>query len=157
MAEAAEAAAVEGEDQSRQVGQFGLVFAGQRRVAPARAALVALVTSVSVAVLLPFLVDVASAGGAALRGGVALGVVALVGLGIGSPLAAFLRSQGEQGGSREVSAWIWATNGLASVLAAVLALILASSLGLRATALSAAVAYGVAALAMRRYAERNLL
>jgi hypothetical protein len=54
--------------------------------------------------------------------------------------------------SEQAIPWAWAINGFASVVGAVLATLLAIHLGFAAVILLASMIYGMAALALRRFA-----
>ena len=81
----------------------------------------------------------------ATRIGVAIGLLAPVGVLLGVPMPTGLRLLAAR--SPQMVAWAWGMNGALSVLGATLAIFIAMNWGFRMTLLSAAAVYGVALLA----------
>ncbi len=133
---------------------IGLLLAGSaagaltshgRPVSPERAAAVAALAGVGLAVAAPWVSTLVAPWPAAVRSGCLAAVALLVGWPLGRPFPALLRRLENPG---EV-ALAWAGNGAFGVLASVGTLLVASSLGLAATAGLAAAAYLAAALVCR--------
>jgi hypothetical protein len=94
--------------------------------------------------LLPIVTDATLAAPLAIRVAVALGAAALVGLPLGSVFPNVVAEVGAKD-ARLVS-WVWAVNGTASVVGAVLATALALAVGFSGLGAAAVVCYGLAAL-----------
>jgi hypothetical protein len=94
--------------------------------------------------LLPMLTDATLAAPLAVRVAIALGAAALVGLPLGSVFPNVVSEVGAKD-ARLVN-WVWAVNGTASVVGAILAAALALAVGFTGLGAAAVICYGLAAL-----------
>ena len=106
--------------------------------------------------LLPMVTDATLAAPLAIRVAVALGAAALVGLPLGSVFPNVVSEVGAKD-ARLVN-WVWAVNGTASVVGAILAAALALAVGFTGLGVAAVICYGLAALStadFRRFQVRD--
>jgi len=94
--------------------------------------------------LLPVVTDATLAAPLAIRVAVGLGVAALVGLPLGSVFPNVVSEVGAK--DPRLVGWVWAVNGTASVVGAVLAAAVALAIGFTGLGTAAVVCYGLAAL-----------
>ena len=114
-------------------------------------ALTAVMTAFYIAAL-PAVIDAAGGAPLGVRIVIAVVLVAPLGFALGAYLPLGLSTVEALGGAngRVYVAWSWAINGFSSVVASVLAAILAMSFGFRAVLLIALVVYAIAAAALAR-------
>lgn len=106
--------------------------------------------------LLPVITDATLAAPLAIRVAVALGAATLVGLPLGSVFPNVVSEVGAK--DAKLVNWVWAVNGTASVVGAVLATALALSVGFTGLGAAAVICYGLAALStadFRRFRVRR--
>ena len=106
--------------------------------------------------LLPMVTDATLAAPLAIRVAVALGAAGLVGL----PLGSVFPNVVSEVGAKDVRLvnWVWAVNGTASVVGAILAAALALAVGFTGLGVAAVICYGLAALStadFRRFRVRD--
>ncbi|GMQ75804.1 MAG: hypothetical protein BMS9Abin01_1063 [Gammaproteobacteria bacterium] len=127
---------------SRLAGAFRDALADRRKLMVAISVIV--VIGVAYAGLLPAILATFAGIGGVWRGVVSVLLVAPLAVAMGMPFPLGLRSL--RGGTADFIPWAWAINGCASVVSAVLAVVLAMHFGFTAVILSAATLYCFAAL-----------
>ncbi|MBN1345102.1 MAG: hypothetical protein JXQ73_20575 [Phycisphaerae bacterium] len=130
---------------------LGSDWIGRRRPDPAKRSSLPIITVIALAMLYLLaarhLVSAATAWSMPLRAAVCLSVAAIMAVPMGMPFPLGLMRLARR--SPVLIPWAWGANGFASVVAAVLAVVLAMSFGFTAAICAGLLAYAVAALASR--------
>lgn len=126
-------------------GAGSLVLVGRLNLPPRLATLGALLAALFVALVVPQVADAAAAWPLVLRLVTASLLVLPAGFVMGAPFSAGMRPLERE----DLVAWAWAVNSLLSVGGSIGALVLGSALGFTGAGVTAAAAYGLAALADR--------